>query len=80
MLDFYEELQEESFDALLQGSLSMEEYEERFMELIKYVPYLDIDQCHVEHFVYRINPRIWAQVQMCKPTLVVEVVKCTCIT
>ena len=50
------------------------------MELVKYVPYLDTDQCHAQHFVYELNPRIWAQVQMCKPTLVVEVVECTYIT
>ena len=50
------------------------------MELVKYVPYLDTNQHHVEHFVYELNPRIWAQVQMCKPTLVVEVVECTYIT
>ena len=50
------------------------------MELIKYVPYLDTDQRHGEPFVYELNPRMWAQVQMCKPTLVVEVVECACFT
>ena len=65
---------------MLQGILLMEEYEARFMELVKYVPYLDTDQCHAERFVYELNPRIYAPVQMWKPTLVVEVVECTYIT
>ena len=58
----------------------MEEYEDGFMELVKYVPYLDTNQHHVEHFVYELNRRIWAQVQMFKPTLVLEVVECACFT
>ena len=42
----------------------MEEYEERFMELVKYVPYLDNDEHQVEHFVYGLNAKIRAQVRM----------------
>ena len=45
------------------------------MELVKYVPYLDSDQCQHQHFVYEINPNIQDQVWMWKPTLVSEAIK-----
>jgi hypothetical protein len=35
--------------------LIVEEYEIRFMELVKYVSYMDINQHQVNHFVYRIE-------------------------
>ena len=57
---FYQEQQLGAFNALAQGSLSVEEYEARFMELVKYVPYLDIDQHQAKCFVYELNPRIEA--------------------
>jgi hypothetical protein len=40
----------------------MEEYEIRFMELVKYVSCLDTDQRQVERFVYGLNPKIRAMV------------------
>jgi hypothetical protein len=45
----------------------MEKYEIWFMELVKYVSYMDIDQRQEERFVYRLNPKIRAMVQMWKP-------------
>jgi hypothetical protein len=33
-----------AFHALVQGNRTVEEYEIRFMELVKYVPYMDTDQ------------------------------------
>ena len=53
----------------------MEEYEIRFMELVKYVLYMDNDQRQVEHFVYGLNPRIRAMVQMWKPSSVAEAIE-----
>ena len=43
LLAYYREQQAGSFHALLQGNMTVEEYESRFMELVKYVPYLDSD-------------------------------------
>ena len=42
----------------MQGNQSVEYYETRFMELVKYVSYLDMYQCKAKHFVYGINPKI----------------------
>jgi hypothetical protein len=41
---YYEEQQVGAFHALVQGNRTMEEYEIRFMELVKYVSYMDNDQ------------------------------------
>ena len=43
LLAYYREQQAGSFHALVQGNMIVEEYEARFMELVKYVPYLDSD-------------------------------------
>jgi hypothetical protein len=53
----------------------VEEYEIRFMELVKYISYMDIDQRREEHFVYRLNPKIRAIVRMWKPSSVAELVE-----
>jgi hypothetical protein len=45
------------------------------MELVKYVSYMDNDQRQEERFVYGLNPKIRAMVQMWKPSLVVEAVE-----
>ena len=45
----------------------VEDYEARFMELVKYVPYLDSDDRQVEQFVYGLNYKIRAAVRMWKP-------------
>jgi hypothetical protein len=50
-------------------------YEIRFMELVKYVSYMDIDQQQAKHFVYGLNPRIRAMVRIWKPSLVAEEVE-----
>ena len=47
-----------AFHALVQGNRTVEEYEIRFMELVKYVSYMDNDQCQAECFVYGLNPKI----------------------
>jgi hypothetical protein len=45
------------------------------MELVKYVLYMDNDQRQVERFIFGLNPKIRAMVQMWKPSSVVEVVE-----
>ena len=59
-----------------QGNKTMEEYEIRFMELVKYVHFLDTDKRQTECFVYELNPRIRAMVRMWKPSSVAEEVEC----
>ena len=54
----------------------MEEYEIKFMELVKYVLYLDMDERQAERFIYGLNPRIRAMVRMWKPSTVAEAVEC----
>jgi hypothetical protein len=56
----------------------MEEYEIRFMELIKYISYMDTNQRQENPFVYALNPNIRAMVWMWKPSSVVEAVESTC--
>jgi hypothetical protein len=41
---YYEKQQVGAFHALVQGNRTVEEYEIRFMELVKYVSYMDNDQ------------------------------------
>ena len=48
------------------------------MELVKYVSYLDTDECQAERFVFELNPRIRAMVRMWKPPMVAEAVECAC--
>jgi hypothetical protein len=72
---YYEEQQVGAFHALVQGNRTVEEYEIRFMELVKYVSYMDNDQRQAEHFVYGLNPKIRAMVRMWKPSSVVEAVE-----
>ena len=38
LLAYYREQQAGSFHALVQGNMTVEEYEARFIELVKYVP------------------------------------------
>eukprot|EP00253_Pinus_taeda_P035628 PITA_35628 len=54
----------------------MEEYEIRFMELVKYIHYLDSDERQAEHFIFELNPRIRALVRIWKPSSVAEAVEC----
>ena len=54
----------------------MEEYEIMFMELVKYVPYLDTDERQAERFIFGLNPRIRAMVRMWKPSTMAEAVEC----
>lgn len=46
------------------------------MELVKYIHYLDYDERQVECFIFGLNPRIRALVNMWKPSLVAEAVGC----
>jgi hypothetical protein len=75
---YYEEQQVGAFHALVQGNRTVEEYEIRFMELVKYVSYMDNDQRQAERFVYGLNPKIRAMVRMWKPSSVAEVVENAC--
>jgi hypothetical protein len=45
------------------------------MELVKYVSYMDNDQRQAERFIYGLNPKIRAMVQMWKPSSVAEAVE-----
>jgi hypothetical protein len=72
---YYEEQQVGAFHALIQGNKTVEEYEIRYMELVKYVSYMDSDQRQAERFIYGLNPRIRAMVRMWKPSSVVEAVE-----
>ena len=45
------------------------------MELVKYVSYMDNDQRQAKCFVYGLNPKIRAMVQMWKPSSVAEAVE-----
>jgi hypothetical protein len=53
----------------------VEEYEIRFMELVKYVSYMDTDQRQADHFVYGLNLKIRAMVWMWKPSSVAKAVE-----
>jgi hypothetical protein len=64
-----------AFHALVQGNRTIEEYDIRFMELVKYVSYMDNDQRQAERFVYGLNPKIRAMVRMCKPSSVAKAVE-----
>ena len=50
------------FHALVQGNQTVEAYEARFMELVKYVPYMDSDDRQGERFIYGLNPKIRASI------------------
>jgi hypothetical protein len=64
-----------AFHALVQGNRTVEEYEIRFMELVKYVLYMDNDQRQTELFVYGLNLKIRAMVRMWKLSSVAGVVE-----
>eukprot|EP00253_Pinus_taeda_P015287 PITA_15287 len=65
-----------AFHTLVQGNKTVEEYEIRFMELVKYIHYLDSDERQFKCFIFGLNPRIRALVSMWKPSSVAEVVEC----
>ena len=54
----------------------VEEYEIRFMELVKYIHYLDSDERQAKRFIFGLNPRIRALVSMWKTSSVAEAVEC----
>ena len=56
-----------AFHALVQGNMTVEEYDIRFMELIKYVSYMDTEQQKAECFVYGLNPKTKIMERMWKP-------------
>jgi hypothetical protein len=72
---YYEEQQVGAFHALIQGGRTVEEYEIRFMELVKYVSYMDTDQRQADRFMYGLRPKIRAMVRMWKPSSVAEAVE-----
>jgi hypothetical protein len=75
---YYGEQHVGAFHALVHGKRMVEEYEIGFMELVKYMSYMDNDQRQAECFVYGLNPKIRAMVRMWKPSLVAEVVENVC--
>jgi hypothetical protein len=72
---YYEEKKVGAFHALIQGNRTVEEYKIRFMELVKYVSYMDIDQRQEEIFLYGLNPKIRAMVRMWKSSPIAEAVE-----
>lgn len=60
---------------MVQGNCTVEEYEIKFIELVKHVSYMDIDQCQEYHFIYRLNPKIREMVWMWKPSSIAKVVE-----
>lgn len=75
---YFQQQQAEAFHTLVQGNKTVEEYEIRFMELVKYIHYLDSDERQAECFIFGLNPRIRVLVSMWKPSSVAEAVKCGC--
>eukprot|EP00253_Pinus_taeda_P024492 PITA_24492 len=73
---YFQQQQARAFHTLVQGSKTVEEYEIRFMELVKYIHYLDSDERQAERFIFGLNPRIRALVSMWKPSSVAEAVEC----
>jgi len=45
---------------------------------VKYIHYLDSDECKAERFIFGLNPRIRALVRMWRPSLVAKAVECGC--
>jgi hypothetical protein len=72
---YYEEKQVGEFHALVQGNMTMEEYEIKLMDLVKYVSYKDIDQQLEKCFVYALNHKIRAMVRMWKSSSVAEAIE-----
>jgi hypothetical protein len=72
---YYEKQQVRAFHALVRGNKTMEEYDIGFMELVKYVSYMDNDERWAECFVYGLKPNIRAMVRMWKLSSVVEAVE-----
>ena len=62
---------------MVKGNRTVEEYEIRFMELVKYVSYMETDQRQADRFIYGLNPKIRAMVWMWKPSSVAEAVEQT---
>jgi hypothetical protein len=75
LLAYYEEEQVGVFHASVQGNKTVEEYEIRFIELVKYASYMDNDQRQEECFVYGLNPKIRAMVWMWKPSSIEKAVE-----
>eukprot|EP00253_Pinus_taeda_P004781 PITA_04781 len=73
---YFQQQQARAFHTLIQGNKTVEEYKKRFMELVKYIHYLDSDERQVERFIFGLNPRIRALVSMWKPSSVAEAVEC----
>eukprot|EP00253_Pinus_taeda_P003939 PITA_03939 len=76
LLPYFQQQQARAFHTLIQGNKTVYEYEIRFMELVKYIHYLDSDERQVERFIFGLNPRIRALVSMWKPSSVAEAVEC----
>ena len=71
---YFQQQQARAFHTLIQGSKTVEEYEIRFMELVKYIHYLDSDERQAERFIFGLNPHIRALVRMWKLSSVAEAV------
>eukprot|EP00253_Pinus_taeda_P026722 PITA_26722 len=73
---YFQQQQARAFHTLVQGNKTVEEYEIRFLELVKYIHYLDSDERQVERFIFGLSPHIRALVSMWKPSSVAEAVEC----
>eukprot|EP00253_Pinus_taeda_P023417 PITA_23417 len=73
---YFQQQQARAFHTLIQGNKIVEEYEIRFMELVKYIHYLDSDEHQDERFIFGLNPRIRGLVSMWNPSSVAEAVEC----
>ena len=73
---YFQEQQAGAFHTLVQGNKTVEEYEIRFMELVKYINYLDSDEHQAERFIFGLNIHIQALIRMWRPSSVAEAVEC----
>eukprot|EP00253_Pinus_taeda_P029921 PITA_29921 len=64
---YFQQQQARAFHTLIQGNKTVEEYEIRFMELVKYIHYLDSNKRQTERFIFGLNPHIKALVSIWKP-------------
>jgi hypothetical protein len=63
------------FNALLQGSRMVPEYEAHFMELLRYASHLNTEKLKVNRFVFSLNGSIHAKVRILRPQTLHDVVQ-----
>jgi hypothetical protein len=68
------------FNALRQGGRTVPEYKARFMELLRYAPYLNMEKIKVNRFVFGFNSSLRAKVRILMPQTLHDVVQKALIT